>query len=62
MARRAEVHDAAVDSPGAVGQRAVGQRAGCGATAAARLAGPGGVVVPQIVSVTSATAKRGLRS
>ena len=57
MARRAEVHDAAADSRGTHGQRA-----GCGATAAARLAGSGGVVASQIVSVTSSTAKRGLRS
>ncbi len=57
MARTTEAPDAAADSPGAVGQRAVG-----GATAAARLAGSGGVVASQIVSVTSATAKRGLRS
>ncbi|MFK4336548.1 hypothetical protein ABH921_001311 [Kocuria sp. MT07] len=57
MARRAEVHDAAADSPGADGQRAGG-----GATVAARLTGSGGVVASQIVSVTSSTAKRGLRS
>lgn len=57
MARRAEVHDAAADSRGADGQCAGG-----GATTAARLAGPGGVVASQIVSVTSSTAKRGLRS
>ncbi|MDR7373737.1 hypothetical protein J2X28_000693 [Kocuria rhizophila] len=57
MARRAEVHDAAADSRGADGQCAGG-----GATTAARLAGPGGVVASQMVSVTSATAKRGLRS
>lgn len=57
MARTTEASDAAADSPGAVGQRAVG-----GATAAARLAGSGGVVASQMVSVTSSTAKRGLRS
>lgn len=57
MARRDEAPDAAADSPGADSQGAGG-----GATATARLAGPGGVVASQIVSVTSSTAKRGLRS